>query len=233
MFNMWLSVVWIHLNVIFVSQCVLYSWMQWFSLCGCACVEWLISSRWDKWFFSMAATCVHVNTPAVCEDKAWHYAFLSESLSDLCSPLGLHKHWTCSLEDHFAEALKHFDWLNEATESNVFHQTRVEVLADKYFIHFFILTHTICISEFKLCLGKRYHLCLFWSNIKQVLVFYNLKYLTSNVFISMNPNTYPNEGFWCRQGRLVKPRLINKLFPHRITADNEFEKIGKMSKIQK
>lgn len=57
----------------------------------------------------MAATCVHVNTPAVCADKAWHYAFLSEGLSDLLSPLGLHKHWTCSLEGNIAGALKQVD----------------------------------------------------------------------------------------------------------------------------
>lgn len=42
----------------------------------------------------MATTCAHVNTPAVCEDKAWHYAFLSEGLSDLFSPWGPQKYKT-------------------------------------------------------------------------------------------------------------------------------------------
>lgn len=29
----------------------------------------------------MATTCAHVNMPAVCADKAWHYVLLSLSLS--------------------------------------------------------------------------------------------------------------------------------------------------------
>lgn len=44
----------------------------------------------------MAATCAHVNMPAVCEDKAWSYVSLSERPSDLFKPRGTHKHWKCA-----------------------------------------------------------------------------------------------------------------------------------------
>lgn len=43
--------------------------------------EWIISSRQDKRLVSTAATSAHVNMPAVCADKAWHYVLLSLCLS--------------------------------------------------------------------------------------------------------------------------------------------------------
>lgn len=36
----------------------------------------------------MATTCAHVNMPAVCADKAWHYVLLSLGLSAKWSTLG-------------------------------------------------------------------------------------------------------------------------------------------------
>lgn len=50
--------------------------------------EWLISSGRDKRLVSMATTCAHVNVPAVCADKAWHYALLSLGLSATGQPWG-------------------------------------------------------------------------------------------------------------------------------------------------
>lgn len=44
--------------------------------------EWLISSGRDKRLVSMATSCAHVNMPAVCADKAWHYVLLS--LGSVC-----------------------------------------------------------------------------------------------------------------------------------------------------
>lgn len=66
-------------------------WSQCFLLCGCMSTKWLISSVRDKRLVSMAASCAHVNMPAVCADKAWHYGFLSLSLSASVQPWGLHK----------------------------------------------------------------------------------------------------------------------------------------------
>lgn len=42
----------------------------------------------------MATTCAHVNMPAVCADKAWHYVLLSLGLSVRLwsTPGDLHKH---------------------------------------------------------------------------------------------------------------------------------------------
>ena len=45
-------------------------------MCTCSCGERLISSAWDKCLVSMATSCAHVNMPAVCRDKAWHYNML-------------------------------------------------------------------------------------------------------------------------------------------------------------
>lgn len=44
----------------------------------------------------MATTCAHVNMPAVCADKAWHYVLLSLGLSAHGQPWGLHKRRKCT-----------------------------------------------------------------------------------------------------------------------------------------
>lgn len=69
---------------------------QYFSLCSCMSTEWLISSGRDKRLVSMATTCAHVNMPAVCADKAWHYVLLSPGLSAHIQLWGLHKRRKCT-----------------------------------------------------------------------------------------------------------------------------------------
>lgn len=66
------------------------------SLCSCMSAEWLISSGRDKRLVSMATTYAHINMPAVCADKAWHYVLLSLGLSTHGQPWGLHKHMKCT-----------------------------------------------------------------------------------------------------------------------------------------
>lgn len=59
-------------------------------LCGCS--KWLISSGRDKCLVSTATSRAHVNMPAVCGDKAWHYKCLSSALSASVQPWGpVHK----------------------------------------------------------------------------------------------------------------------------------------------
>lgn len=69
--------------------------VQCFSLWSCMSTECLISAGRDKCPVSMATTCTHVNMPAVCEDKAWCYVFLSCGLSATVT-LGLHKCRKCT-----------------------------------------------------------------------------------------------------------------------------------------
>lgn len=54
----------------------------------CSCSKWLISSGRDKCLVGTATSHAHVNMPAVCGDKAWHYKCLSSALSASVQPRG-------------------------------------------------------------------------------------------------------------------------------------------------